>query len=164
MEQFLAQEFGGGLRHLGILAPIIVLGPGVEMKMNNGRFGALAREGAFDEERAGIAGPAAIRRMQHKLNVPQIHADVLENTAGVGLVFLVPDDETNLFAGGNFPDHLAIDPRDDLEFAGPVAGVVGPAEPRGFMGFPFGGHGVPEVGGDVSNGGFHGRHKISAAA
>ncbi len=44
------------------------------------------------------------------------------------------------FADGDFADDFGVDPLDGFEFAGPVGGIVGPAEPGGFVGRPFGRH------------------------
>jgi hypothetical protein len=37
---------------------------------------------------------------------------------------------------------FGVDPGDGLEFAGPVLGVVGPGDPGGGVGSPFGGHAI----------------------
>ncbi len=44
-------------------------------------------------------------------------------------------------------DDLGVDPGDGFEFVGPVFVIVGPGDPGGIVGMPFGGHGVAEGGG-----------------
>ena len=54
----------------------------------------------------------------------------------------VVDDQVDAFVTGEVADDFGVDPRDGLEFPGPVAAVVGPGEPGGGVGLPFGRHAV----------------------
>ncbi len=67
--------------------------------------------------------------------------------AGGGFIRLMPDEQPDVFVGGNFPRHLAIDPLNNLDFAGPIFCVMRPAQPGRFMLFPFGGHDKAGFGG-----------------
>ena len=166
VEQFFAEQARGGFRDFRVFAPVVVFGPAIEMEMHDGGFlnvppascrqnsflGSSCRQDAgstlaLHKDRPGVARPAAIGGVRNEFNLPHIHADVLENAARKIFVSLVPDDEAHVFARRNFPHHFTVNPRDDLELARPVAGVVRPAEPGGLVLFPFGGHGIALFGG-----------------
>jgi len=55
MEQFFAEQLGGGLRNLGVFAPVIILRPGIEMEMDDGGFVL-----PLHKDRSRVARPAAI--------------------------------------------------------------------------------------------------------
>ena len=44
--------------------------------------------------------------MRDKFYFPQINADVFKNTARKIFIGLMPDDEPDIFASRNFPDHF----------------------------------------------------------
>ncbi len=145
MEKFFAEQPGGGFGNLSVLAPVVVFGPAVEMEMDDGRFIF-----PLNKDRPGVARPAAVRRVRDESDLPQIHADVLENPARKIFVPPVPDDEADFLAGGNYPRHLAVNPRDVFKLARPVACVVRPAQPRRLVLFPFGGKRKAKFGGLVA--------------
>ena len=53
---------------------------------------------------------------------------------------VVIDEDVHVFRRGEVTDNLGIHPRDGLEFAGPVFGVVWPGDPGGGVRSPLGGH------------------------
>lgn len=65
-----------------------------------------------------------------------------EEAGGSALGVGVVDEDVDVFDLREVADDLAIDPGDGLELAGPVLGVVGPGDPGGGVGAPFGGHAV----------------------
>jgi len=98
-----------------------------------------------------------------KPNILQITARALQQFDGEFLLGLVPDENADDFAHGNFSRHFAINPRNDREFARPVTSVVRPAEPGGLMRFPFGRHREAEFGGCRCIRGLPVRHKVGGA-
>ena len=87
-----------------------------------------------------VSRPATIGRMRDKANLPQVDPDVLEYAAGELFIRLIADDENDLFPGGNFAHHFAINPRNDLKFPRPIIRIMRPAEPGGLMFFPLSRH------------------------
>ncbi len=57
----------------------------------------------------------------------------------------IVDENVDVFNAGEMADDLGVDPGDGLEFVRPVFGVVGPGDPGGGVGRPFGGHAVVPV-------------------
>ena len=159
MKKFLAEQPGGGFGNLGVLAPVVVFRPAVEMKMDDGRFRlwtlGFGLWTSFDKNRPGVARPGAVRRVGDKLDFSQVDAEVLENAAGGVRILLMPDEQEDFFTGGDFPNHLAINPRDQRKFSRPVAGLVRPGEPGRGVRLPFGGQGVAEFGGRGGGNGLH---------
>jgi hypothetical protein len=97
--------------------------------------------------------------MHDELNPLQITTRTLEIVPGKLFLGLVPDENTNHFAGRDFSHHLAIDPADGVEFTRPIGRIVGPAEPGRLVRFPFRRHGVAEFGGRRLSGGRGFRHR-----
>jgi len=126
------------LGDLVVAAPVVVLGPGVELPVGDGEVAC----GVFDEDGTGVAEPDAIGLPLVKVEAGEIGsgaAEVADGTIfGVGIV----DEDVDGFDLGEVANDLGVDPGDGLEFSGPVFGVVGPGDPgRGVRG-PLGGHAV----------------------
>ena len=129
--------------------PIIVLGPGIEMKVNNRRLAlrtsALAHYGiASDEYRPAVAGPTAVGGMDDELDTPQVRPRPAEVMFGRILFGPAANEYAHSFAGGNFARNFAIDSADGIEFIRPICGVVRPTQPGGFVRLPLCGHGEAE--------------------
>jgi hypothetical protein len=60
------EPLGRGLRHAAVLAPVGILGPGVEVEMHDGGFEPAAD--APHEDRAAVASPAAVGRVHDELD------------------------------------------------------------------------------------------------
>jgi len=134
-----ASGMAGDLR---VATPIGVFGPGIEAESDDGERSVCARGAriAPDEDGAGIAGPAAVGREREKPDATGRDSDGSEGAAGGGAVAGRLNDDVQQFAGRKFAADFRVDPGDDGDFAGPVRGVVRPAEPRGGVRFPLGGH------------------------
>ena len=70
----------GGFGNAAVLAPIAIFGPGVEVEMHDGRLAAPAGLAA-DEERAAVAGPAAVGGVHDELDAAQIGAGAAQIAA-----------------------------------------------------------------------------------
>jgi hypothetical protein len=57
------------------------------------------------------------------------------------------DDDGHLLALSDLAHDLAVDPFDGGKLARPVGTTMGPAQPGGLMGLPFGGHREAKLGG-----------------
>src|SRR5205814_6374757 len=124
----------------GIFFVIRILGPAVEKKIVVGDFAGFVS----NADRAGIAHPAAIGRHAEKINGVDVCSGLLQNASNArfgGTVFNEKIDALDL-------RQVAYDfckgPRNGCEFSGPVSYFVWPAEPGGFVRFPFGGHAKAE--------------------
>ena len=144
----------------GVLLPVGVLGPGVELPVSDGqRAGEVAELGALggaseaagvgvalaaDEYRTGVAGPDAVGRPAVKRYLSEIRAHCSQNFLRLGFRLRVVHDDANLLDTGKLADDLGVDPGDGLEASGPVVGVVRPGDPGGGVGLPLGRHAVAE--------------------
>ena len=72
----------------------------------------------------------------------EVGPSAAEQAVGAALGGEVVDEDVDVFDAGEMADDLGVDPRDGLELAGPVLGVVGPGDPGGGVRLPFGGHAV----------------------
>jgi hypothetical protein len=129
---------GDVLGDLVVAAPVVVLGPGVELPVGDGEVAC----GVFDEDGAGVAEPDAIGLPLVKVEAGEVgsgSAEVADGAIfGVGIV----DQDVDGFDLGEVADDFGVDPGDGLEFSGPVFGVVGPRDPGGGVGGPLGRHAV----------------------
>ena len=108
-----------------VAAPVVVLGPGVELPIGDGEVA----HGVLDEDGAGVAEPDAVGLPLVEVEAGEIgsgSAEVADGAVfGVGIV----DEDVDGFDLGEVADDLGIDPGDGLELTGPVLGVVGPGDP-----------------------------------
>ena len=156
IEQGDIQEFGGHLGHAAVPVPIVVLGPGIKMEIDDGRSGpgasTLAPRGRLaDKNRAAIAHPTPVGRMDDELDLFQVGSRPSQVTVDDLLVGSALDQDSNRLAGGESADDFSINPANGIELVGPIGRIVGPAEPSGLMGLPLGGHGVAQFGGGLSS-------------
>ena len=121
-----------------VLLPVGILGPRVEAKPRNRDF--RARLGTSYENRAEVAGPPAVRREPEELDLRGGYADVREQPSRLALVHRRVDQDADDLAWDERAHDFAVHPRDRAKLAGPIAGVVRPADPRGVVRLPFGGH------------------------
>ena len=134
---------GDVLRNLVVAAPVVVLGPGVELPVGDGELAF----GVFDEDGAGVAEPDAVGGPVVEVEAGHIGSGALEQAGGAALGGEVVDEDVDVFAAGEVADDLGVDPGDGLELAGPVFGVVRPGDPGGGVRRPLGGHAVVLVAG-----------------
>lgn len=117
---------------------ICVFGPGGEAPIGEGDFAF----GIGDEDGAGVASPDAIGGPVMEAELGKIDAVAGKDFFGFGFGGGIVDDDFNALAFGDEANDLSVDPRDGLEFSGPVFGVVRPGEPCGIMRSPLGRHAV----------------------
>ncbi len=137
------QQRGHAVRQLVIEVPVRIFGPCIEVPVGEGKL-------AFsitDKNGAGVAGPDTIGGPGVKENLIQIRAGALEDTGREPLGLTVLDEDVHFLARGEQTNDLSVDPRDGLEFAGPVFAIVRPGEPCGLVRLPLGRHAVAEFAG-----------------
>ena len=130
--------FGDVLGDLVVAAPVVVLGPGVELPVGDGEVAG----GVFDEDGAGVAEPDAVGLPVVEVEAGEVGSGAAEVAGGAVFGVGVVDEDVDVFDLGEVADDLGVDPGDGLEFSGPVLGVVGPGDPGGGVGGPLGGHAV----------------------
>src|SRR2546430_9578009 len=87
-----------------------------------------------------------------KLHPATVHARPLQYALRLALVRGRVHEHPHDLARCQLADDLGVDPGDRPQAAGPVARVVGPADPCGVVPFPLGGHVKPEGGGSLHAG------------
>jgi hypothetical protein len=140
---------------------VVVFGPGVEFEIDEGcgifHFGLCIVHLFLEEDGAGVAGPDAVGGLGVEGDVSEVDVVAFEDffdVFGEAVVFGRLDEDVDAFGLGEEADDFGIDPGDGFEFVGPVFVVVGPGDPGGFVGGPFGRHGVAEGGGGLIEGRF----------
>src|SRR5690242_12290448 len=127
--------------------PIGVLGPCIEPELRDRERRGMV---CSHEDGPEVAGPAAVGGEPDELDAADIDAPPLfEHPSGPALVGGRIDQDAHQLSGRERPRDLAVHPRDRGELAGPIAGVVGPADPRGVVRLPLGRHAEAEAGGGV---------------
>ena len=134
-------EVGDVLGDEVVVAPVFVLGPGVELPVGDGDVAL----GVADKYWAGVAEPDAVGAPAVEVQVGEVGALAAEHVDGALFGGLVVDEDVDVFDLGEVADDLAVDPGDGGEFVGPVVWVVGPRDPGGGVGRPLGGHAVVEL-------------------
>ena len=124
-----------------VAAPVVVLGPGVELPVGDGKFAG----GVFYEDGAGVAEPDAVSGPAVEVGAGHVGSGALEVVSGTLLGGLVVDEDVDVFAAGEVADDFGVDPGDGLKFSGPILSVVRPRDPGGGVEGPLGGHAVIEV-------------------
>lgn len=105
-------------------------------------------DGCFDplggaplhEQRPGVASPAAIGLLHNKFHTFYIRSRAVKIRAGQGAVFFRVDEHPDRFAAADPAYHLAVNPANRIEFAGPIPEIVGPCHPSRLVWFPLGRH------------------------
>jgi len=119
---------------------VFILRPAVETPLDGRDFA----EGIADEQRAEIARPDAVGRLPVERDRGKIGTAHGENAAGGFLDIGVIHKDADPLNVRQFADDFAEHPRNRLEAAGPVFGIVRPGDPCGGMRLPFGGHAEAE--------------------
>jgi len=134
-------ELGDAVGDLVVEMPVGVLGPGVELPVEDGEvFPITGAGGFFHEDRAGVAEPDAVGGPLVEVEAREIRAAALEDARGAALGGEIVDEDVDGFDGGEMANDLCVDPGDGLELAGPVVGIVRPCDPCGGVRGPLGGH------------------------
>src|SRR5207244_6396851 len=130
-----------------------VLRPGIEAEARDRQCGG--RPVATQEHRAEVARPATVGWESEELDAsaPEIDAHPLQYAPGLTLVGGGVDEDARDLARRELAHDLAVHPLDRRDLSRPVAPVVWPAEPRGLVRLPLGGHAKAEGGGSLG-----GRH------
>src|SRR5439155_20029366 len=130
-------------RRSPILLPVVILGPGVEMEMDDGRlafpsapFSSLPSY----EDGPGVPGPATVRWVRDELHPFQIGPGAAQITPRKPLFRLIIDEDSDDLSRCDFPNYLAINPSNRVEFVRPIVGIVRPGQPGRLMRLPFGRH------------------------
>ena len=129
---------GDVLGDLVVAAPVVVLGPGVELPVGDGEVACWI----FDEDRAGVAEPDAVGLPLVEVEAGEIGSGAAEMADGAVFGVGIVDEDVDGFDLGEVANDFGVDPGDGLEFSGPVFGVVRPGDPGGGVRSPFGGHAV----------------------
>ena len=131
-------ELRYAVRDLVVVVVVWILGPGVELPVGDGSVACRV----FEEDGAGVAEPDAVGGPAMEVDAGEVGSGSVEDAVGAPLGRDVVDEDVDLFGAGEVAGDLGVDPGNGLEFAGPVFGVVGPGDPGGGVGGPFGGHTV----------------------
>ena len=125
-----------------VVAPVVVLGPGVELPVGVGAFAGDV--GFLDEDGAGVAKPDAVGGPLMEVDPREIGASALEDAGGAAFGSQIVDQNVHVFDTREEADDLRIDPGDRLEFSGASPRRLwGPGDPRsGGVRSPLGGHAV----------------------
>jgi hypothetical protein len=121
-----------------VALPVVILGPRVELPVCGGEIAV----GVFDEDGAGVAEPDAVSGPLVEVEAGEVGSGATEEIGGAAFGFVVVDEDVDVFDAREMTNDLAVDPRDGLEFAGPVVGVMRPGDPGGGVRSPLGGHAV----------------------
>ena len=129
---------------LVVAAPVVVLGPGVELPVGDGEvcpWGFLTKMGPESRSQTRSVG------QWWKWRRARLAPARRRMVGGAAFGGEVVDEDVDVFDAGEVADDFGVDPGDGLEFAGPVLGVVGPGDPGGGVWGPLGGHAVVLMGG-----------------
>src|SRR5207253_6230661 len=123
---------------LVVAFPVGVLRPGVEAESRDGELGP--RGGAHHEQRAEITGPTPVGGEAEEFQARGIDTHLPEHGSRPALVRGRIHENAHHLARHQLADDLAIYPLDRRELSRPIARVVWPADPRGVVWLPLGGH------------------------
>src|SRR6266568_4386864 len=124
----------------GILLVIRILGPAVESEMVAGDFAGTVS----NADGAGVAHPAAIGWHAEKIHGIEICSRLFQVGSNARFGGAVFDQEINAFYRRQMADDFSKGPGNGRKFSRPVGYFMRPAEPGGFVRFPFGGHAETE--------------------
>src|SRR5208337_566178 len=99
---------------------------------------------ALHKHRTEIARPAAISWEPEEYDAGKVNTHASQNSSRLFFVRFRIHQNAHRLSGSNFADDLTVDPGDGSELAGPIAEVVRPPDPGGFVWFPFGGQTIPK--------------------
>jgi hypothetical protein len=99
---------------------------------------------ALHKRRTEIARPAAVSWEAEEFDAGKVNTRASENSPRLFFVRFRIHQDAHHLSGSNFADDLTVNPRDGSELAGPIAEVVRPPDPGGFVWFPFGGQAIPK--------------------
>ena len=118
-----------------------VFGPAVEAPVRVGDFPGRVADG----DRAGVAHPSAVGGNAKEIDGGEIGAGLFQNGADFGFSCAILHQQINALNAREMPDDFREGPGNRRELSRPVGLFVRPAEPRGVVMFPLGGHPVAEV-------------------
>src|SRR5256885_14499959 len=93
----------------------------------------------------GVAHPSAIGWYAEEIHGAEICAGLLQDGSHARFAFAVLHEEINALDSRQMTDNFREGPRNGRELIGPVRQFMRPAEPGGFVAFPFGGHAKAEL-------------------
>jgi len=131
------------LGDLVVATPVIVLGPGVEAPVGEGRFSS----GGLSEDGAGVTEPDAVCGPGVEVEAGEVSSATFADGFCAALSGIIVDEDVDVFYAGEVADDFRVDPGDGLEFVGPILWVVGPGKPSGGVCIPLCGHEVLGRGG-----------------
>ena len=99
--------FGDVLGDLIVAAPVVVLGPGVELPVGDGEVAG----GVFDEDGAGVAEPDAVGGPGVEVEAGEVGSGAEEVAGGAALGVGVVDEDVDVFDLGEMADDLGSRPR-----------------------------------------------------
>ena len=117
-----------------------IFGPAIESEMIESDFAGFVS----NADRAGVAQPAAIGGNPEKINCVEICPGFVQDGSNARFGGAVFNEEINALDFGQMADNFREGPGDGRKFPGPIGELVRPAEPGGFVGFPFGRHSEAE--------------------
>src|SRR5260370_12505012 len=113
-----------------------IFGPAVDREMIVSDFAGFIS----NADGTGVAHPAAISWYAEEIHGIKIYSGLFQDGSNAGFGGAVFDEKIDAFHLRQMTDDLGKRPRDGRKFSGPDRYLVLPAEPGGFMAFPFGQH------------------------
>src|SRR5579864_4818952 len=106
IEETLAQVLRRYFGDATVFLPIVVFGPGVEVAVHDCCFTGTCSY----EDRAAVARPAAVRRMDDELDAIDVRAGARQISRCLFCGGFRVYEDAHLLAGSNFAHDLAVDP------------------------------------------------------
>src|ERR1035438_10901421 len=100
-----------------------MLGPGVEVEVHDG---GLPPRAALQEDRPGVARPAARGGMEHEFDAAWVSSRARKIAARDLLLGLAVDEDADALTRANLANDLSINPTDGADLVGPIDLIVRP--------------------------------------
>ena len=138
LEGFHLEKLGDVRGNFVVVMPVRIFSPGVEAPVSEGNIVFCI----LYENRAGVTQPDAVSAPAMEAHTGEVGVMAREHARSAFFGGGIVDEDVDVFDVGEMADDFAIDPRDGLEFPGPVLRIVGPGDPCGGVRRPLGGHAV----------------------
>ena len=119
-----------------VFFPIVILGPAIELPIGRGDDSAIIH----DKNGPKITNPPAVGGRDEEIDGSQVYAAAVQDFSRTISSGGIIDDDAHPLNAGEVTDNVGVDPRNRLEFAGPIGEFVRPGEPRRDLRLPFGRH------------------------